>query len=72
LSKGETEIYIFDKDLNIKLYINSSEFFYYPKFDALKEENGTKGYIVIYNQGELKRYFFDLAIPHKVVRWNIE
>lgn len=72
LSKGESEIYIFDKDLNIKLYINSPEFFYYPKFDALKEENGTKGYIVIYNQGELKRYFFDLAIPHKVVRWNIE
>ncbi|RAO98346.1 hypothetical protein PW5551_10425 [Petrotoga sp. 9PW.55.5.1] len=72
LSKGESEIYIFDKDLNIKLYINSPKIFLYPKFDVVKEENGTRGYIVIYNHGELKRYFFDLAIPHKVVRWNIE
>jgi hypothetical protein len=64
LSKGEAEIFILDEDLNIRLYINSPNLLYYPKFAFDKNVNADgKNILYIYNYRDLKRYFFEVSLP---------
>ncbi|MBL5982076.1 hypothetical protein NAAC61_08665 [Petrotoga sp. 8T1HF07.NaAc.6.1] len=53
-----------DEDLNIRLYINSPNLLYYPKFAFDKNVNADgKNILYIYNHRDLKRYFFEVSLP---------
>ncbi|HBT51823.1 MAG TPA: hypothetical protein DEA49_06910 [Petrotoga sp.] len=71
LSKGEAEIFVFDEDLNIRLYINSPNLLYYPKFALDENVNADgKNILYIYNHRDLKRYFFEFSLPQKICKWE--